>query len=611
MKKILSLILAAALLAAVLSACGGDVLPSEPEREQVTVALWSDQLTERYTAYLQSRFPEVDFTFYVATNSTDFYRFKMERGDLPDILTVRRFALRDVEGWRDQLLDLSDTGLANTFPQSYLRSYTYSDGTVNWLPSCAEIDSIVVNQALFSQLGVPVPTDYQSFVDACAALTEQGVRPFLSNFSADFTCMEILQGLSISQLNSQAGREWRQQYESGQTNQLSEEVWLPVFQRMEEFLRYTGITAQDLSLAHTDVLAEFKSGRVAMMRGTGNEEAIRESEGGALLLMPYFGETAEASWYLTYPAFQVAASARGTEDPARKQLILDIMTAMLDQSGQENIASGQNMIPYSYGVELGLSPELAHMQPYIDDNRLYIRLASLDMFSVSQTVVQGMIDGTYPDARSAFDAFNEIMAMGADSNGPGNVHLDQGYPYAFDPEHGSQAASAVLNSVREEVGTQLLIGPAEAVAGSIAAGDYTLAELGFLTMGESPVIALCEMSGEQLYQYIDYVLATPGRRGSVSGDSTLYVSSGFEMAIQRAEDGYVLNGLTIGGQELDREKTYSVAVLGSLTMMLKDALDTVGVTEYNTTETPYKQLVVDRLSQGRQLAPPTDYITLR
>ncbi len=607
MKRKLSFILAMALLITALSACGSGNKPgAETGREQITVALWSDQLTEQYAAYLQEQFPEVDFTFYIATNSTDFYRFKMEQEDLPDILTVRRFALRDVEKWRGELMDLSDCELTNTFPQSYLRSYTYSDGTINWLPACAEIDSIIVNKTLLEKEGLAVPADYEEFVALCGTLQEKGIRPFLSGFDADYTCMEVLQGLSVEQLASQAGREWRQQYESGQTNQLSEDVWLPVFQRMEEFIDYAGITTADMD-GSINVTDEYTAGRAAMFRGTGEDAARYGGEGRESLLMPYFGSSPEDNWYLTYPAFQIAA--KETTDPGRRELILDVITAMLSEEGQRSIAASQNMVPYNKGVTIDLSPSLAGLQPYVDDNRLYIRLASADMFSVSKTVVQGMIDGTYPDALSAFDAFNAMMDSPEDGAEQA-AHIDTGYSYIFDPEHGSQAASAVLNSVREETGAELLIGPAAAVAGDISAGDYTQAELGFLTMGESPTVALCEMTGDQLYRYVEYILTARGKRGSVSNDSTLYVSSGFEMAIRRTDSGYALEQLTVGGRELDREAAYTAAVVGDMTMMLQDALEAAGVTEYTVTETPYKQIIVNRLKDGRQLAAPTDYITL-
>lgn len=580
------------------------------ERESVTIALWSDQLTEQYGEYLQESFPEVDFTFYVATNSADFYRFKEQQGDLPDILTIRRFALRDVAGWKESLMDLSDTELANTFHQSYLRSYTYNDGSVNWLPVCAEVDSIIVNKTLLEENDIPVPSNYEEFVDACGALQELGIRPFVSNFAADYTCMEVLQGLSASVLTSQAGREWRQSYESGQTDQLSEEVWLPVFERMEEFIDYAGITKTDMETEHEEVFKAYMNDEAAMVRGTGDEvvrysDARRES-----VLMPYYGETEEENWYLTYPAFQIAASVRAEENPERKQLILDIMAAMLNEEGQRKISANQNMVPYNSGVSIDLTSSMSGIRPYIDSNQLYIRLASADMFAVSKQVVQGMISGEYPDARAAFNGFNDALKAKGESLSIA-AHIETGYPYAFDPKAGSQAASAVMNSVREAVGTQLLIGPAASVAGNIAAGDYTEAELQFLTMGEGTGILCCQMTGEQLYRYVEYVLTTPGKRGSVINDSTLYVSSGFEMSVKKTETGYTLEKLTVEGEELDHEKIYSVTVIGSMTLMLEDALEAAGITEYNKFETSYKQIIVDRLTEGKQLAEPSAYITLK
>ncbi len=580
------------------------------KKETVTIAFWSDQLTERYGKYLQETFPDINFEFYVATNSTDFYHFKEETGDLPDILTVRRFSLNDVASWKDSLMDLSASQLAGTFPQSYLRDYTYSDGTVNWLPVCAEVDSIIVNKSLLEANGLSVPTNYKEFIKTCTALKGLGIRPFSSNFEADYTCMEVLQGFSISVLASQEGREWRQQYESGQTDELDEKIWLPVFERMEDVIDYGGISESDLEGDTAAMFAAYNNHQVAMIRGTSGEAARYGAEEGSVL-MPYYGETEEESWYLTYPAFQVAASKKAEENPERRRLILDIMSAMLNEKGLKHIGDGQNMIPYNKGVELEFSPMLSHMQPYIDNNRLYIRLASADMFSVSKQVVQGMITGEYPDARSAFEAFNVKMKENT-AEAPIVAHIEAGYSYAFDPGRGSPAASAVMNSLREELGTQLLIGQSVNVAGNIRAGDYTEEELKFLTMGEAVDLLFCEMTGEQLYSYMEYVLTTSGRRGSVINDSTLYVSSGFEMEIEKTDTGYKLEKLTIEGRELDKTQLYFVAVLGNEHMMLQDALTAAGVTEYEKAEMAYKEIIVDRLvSSGKQLAAPTDYITLR
>lgn len=606
-----ALILTNAVLLLLLTGCGGlsgrAGEGAAQGKETVTIALWSDELTEHYGKYLQEKFPEVEFEFYVATNSTDFYRFKEERGDLPDILTVRRFSLNDVSPWKDSLMDLSGSELAATFHPSYLYSYTYYDGTINWLPACAEVDGILVNRALLEENHLPLPTNYGEFVQTCAALRELGIRPFRSNFNADYTCMEILQGLSLTQMTSQAGREWRQLYESGQTDRLDGEVWLPAFARMGEFIAYTGLGPSDLEGDTAAVFEAYKNHEVAMIRGTSGEAKWYGVEEESILV-PYYGETEEDNWYLTYPAFQVAASARAEESPEREKLILDILEAMLNQEGLQQIA-GENIIAYNKGTAVSLSPMQEQMQACMDGNRLYIRLASSGMFSASRQVVQGMLTGDYPDAQSAFDAFNEAMA--ADSRqDPVAAHIDTGYSYTFDPDGGSPAASAVMNSLREELGAQLLVGQSVNVAGNISAGDYTAAELRFLTMGESIDILRCRITGEQLYAYLSQVLAAAGRRGSVINDSTLYVSSGFEMEIEKTDTGYVLHTLTIDGEELEPGQSYDLAVLGNELIMHRDLLAAAGITQYTKEEESFKQLIVDRLTRGGQLAAPTAYLTL-
>ncbi|MCM1168292.1 MAG: hypothetical protein NC401_20085, partial [Ruminococcus sp.] len=102
----------------------------------------------------------------------------------------------------------------------------------------------------------------------------------------------------------------------------------------------------------------------------------------------------------------------------------------------------------------------------------------------------------------------------------------------------------------------------------------------------------------------------PEKRGSVINDSTLYVSSGFEMTVRKTAGGYELKELTVNGSPLDEDKTYSVTVIGNLTMMLLDALDAVGAADRTDSGKDFKQLVTDRLINGQKLAEPSDYITL-
>ena len=621
MKKILTLLLAVAMAATMLTGCAGqnanhgtageNSTPQTEKKEKVVVACWGNQMLDSYTQYLCDLFPEVEFEFVLATNSTDYYRFRADHDDMPDILTVRRFALKDAVLLKDFLYDLSNTELAGTYYGSYLDSYTYDDGTVNWLPTCAEVDSFIINKTLFDEYNVPIPTDYESFIAACEAFEAVGIRGFVTDFKADYTCMETLQGISISALQSIEGRKWRQQYESGATNQLSEEVWLPVFENFFDFKEKVGLGAEDAAYPNAEVDALFTAGKAAMFRGTGVDVITFPGRGeDEVLLMPYFGQTEKDNWYLTYPAFQIAASKKGMDDPEREKLILDILTAMVSQDGQEHITAGKNMVPYNKDITLELLPELDNLKPYIEENKLYIRLASNDMFRISRDVVQMILNGEVQTAQEALTAFNNELA----GEEPGTqivAHIHTPYANEFTPEHGNQAASAVANTMRKFSGCDLVLLQGCYVASDIYAGDYSQKDLGYLAYNSGNP-GLMELTGEQVYSFVETTLSLTDGRGAVCNDSTLYVSSGFEMDITKTDSGYTLNALTIDGKEMDRNKTYSFMAYGDVNWYLNLVTEKLGISEVDTTGPRIPEYLTQRLvEEGGQLEAPTDYIILR
>ncbi len=62
-KRCTALLAASALFLSLLTGCGLSPAEGGSAREKVTIALWSDQLTEGYGQYLQKMFPDVDFEF--------------------------------------------------------------------------------------------------------------------------------------------------------------------------------------------------------------------------------------------------------------------------------------------------------------------------------------------------------------------------------------------------------------------------------------------------------------------------------------------------------------------------------------------------------------------
>ena len=620
MKKLFYLLLCTFITIALITSCSKNTSISEKgvdekqemTKEKVVVACWGNQMLDTYASYLCEKFPQVEFEFVLATNSTDYYRFRQDHDDMPDILTVRRFALKDAVLLKDYLYDLSNTELASKYYGSYIDSYTYDDGSVNWLPTCAEVDGFIINKTLFDENNIAIPTDYSSFIAACEAFNNLGIRSYVSDFAADYTCMEVLQGASIPVLQSMEGRKWRQQYESGMTNQLSSEVWLPVFENFFDFVENVGLGEEDASYPNRTPKDMFSQGKAAMYRGTGADVITFPGRGNdEVLLMPYYGITSNDNWYLTYPTFQIAASNKGMDDPKREKLILDIMDAMVNQQGQDHISYGKNMVPYRKDVTLELMPEMENIKPYIAQNKLYIRLASNDMFRISKDVVQMILKGEVKTPEEALNVFNKMLS----SEEPGKeivAHIDTYYSNDFSPEYGNQAASSIANTMRSIAGVDFVFMQSCYVASDIYQGDYSLKDLSYIAKNDGGWPGYVELTGNQLYILVEATLSMTGNRGAVCNDSTLYVSSGFEMDITKKDGKYLLNALTVNGSELDRNKKYSLIIYGDRDWYMTEVMDKIGITNVDTSGLKAEGYLIECLvNQARQLEAPSNYITLR
>ncbi len=128
--------------------------------------------------------------------STGFLR-KMV--DLPDIITCCRFSLHDASPLKDSLMDLSTTNEAGAVYNTYLNNFMNEDGSVNWLPVCADAHGFVVNKDLFEKIWYSSANRLRQLCFCMPRhLRKKGIRGFTADYFYDYTCMETLQGLSAA-----------------------------------------------------------------------------------------------------------------------------------------------------------------------------------------------------------------------------------------------------------------------------------------------------------------------------------------------------------------------------------------------------------------------------
>ena len=450
-KRGLSFLLAVLVtVACLLTGCGTQKNEAREDAETIQVYLWNTTLYEKYAPYIQSQLPDVNIEFIVGNNDLDFYKFLNENGGLPDIITCCRFSLHDAAPLKDSLMNLATTNEAGAVYNTYLNSFKNEDGSVNWLPVCADAHGFVVNRSLFEKYGIPLPTDYDSFVSACQAFEKHGIRGFDADYFYDYTCMETLQGLSVSELSTAEGRKWRTAYSDPASTEkvgLDDTVWPTAFKNLEQFIRDTGLNAADLTLTYDDIMDRMRSGELAMFFSSSANVKILQDEGIDTTFLPFFGQDGQ-QWLMTTPYFQVALSRNLEQDSNRRDKAMQVLRVMLSEEAQNRIVyDGQDILSYSQNVSLRLTDYLEDVRPVVEQNHMYIRIASNDFFSVSKDVVSRMIAGEYT-AEQAYQAFNAQLLADEPAADAAVLTSDKGYSNVFHADSGNASFSVMANTLR-------------------------------------------------------------------------------------------------------------------------------------------------------------------
>ena len=614
--RLFSALMALVMAVSLLTGCGtktAENVEKQEDAQTIQVYLWSTSLYETYAPYIQSQLPDVNIEFIVGNNDLDFYKFLEENGGLPDIITSCRFSLHDAAPLKDSLMNLALTNEAGAVYNTYLNSFKNEDGSVNWLPVCADAHGFVVNRGLFEQYDIPLPTDYESFVSACQAFEKVGIRGFTADYTYDYTCMETLQGLSAAELTTTDGRKWRTAYSDPASTArvgLDDTVWPGAFKRMAQFIQDTHLTADDLALNYDDVIGMFRNGEAAMYFGSSAGVKMFRDEGIDTIFLPFFSQNGE-KWIMTTPYFQIALNRDLEQDTARREKAMKVLNVMLSEEAQSRIvADGQDLLSYSQNVPLRLTEYMKDVRDVVEENHMYIRIASNDFFAVSKDVVSKMIAGEYT-AQQAYRAFNAQL-LAEETPADDEIVLTSGKSCSnvFHANGGSASFSVMANTLRGVYGTDVLLATANSFTGSVLQADYNKKMAASMIMPNGLMSRQRTMTGAELKETVRAFVEgweggfVPFNRGS------LPVVSGIAVEVKEENGSYTLTGITRNGQPLRDDDTVTVTCLATEKQMAALPASESGTSAGE--DTWVKNTWRDHVSGGgAALAEPENYITLR
>ena len=624
-RKGICLLLALAIVAAMFTGCMGAGKDNAKKDGKISISFyaWDRSMFKEFTPWLEQKFPDIEFTFIQSYNTMDYYKDLMARGEeMPDIITCRRFSLNDAVDLAPYLMDLSQTEVAGTFYTSYLNVNKENSGAIRWLPMCAEVDCTMANKDLLDQYNIPLPTNYSEFLEAIDAFEKVGIKGYQTDWFYDYSCLETMQGCAIPELMSLEGTQWRMDYESETVEEpmgLDDTVWPKVFEKYEQFLKDVRCEPGDEELRFAAVTEPYRNGEIAMIRNTAAlADNITLEDGTNSLILPYFGESSEDNWLLTYPMCQLAVSKNVEQDEAKWQAIQEILMAIFSEEGQTHVAAGTSVLSYNKEVNIAASPSLEYVQDCIDSNHLYMRLASTEIFAISQDVGHKMITGEY-DAKAAYEDFNARLMDYVDPDAE-EVLFTQEKAYSNDfGDHGSAAASSMMNTLRAAFDDQIAVGYSPVASTSIYKGDYTLQQAKWVLTARNAIYRGA-YTGAEVRRFMEWMVnVKEDGSNPVRHRNFMPVTSGLEYTVTETERGkFHLESITVDGKPLDDSETYSMLLVGADVFMEHETFCNCPMPEdLKTKREPYllsdfssQECMQEALEKTKQFLEPTEYVTI-
>ena len=326
----------------VLSGCGLSEKAVSENDDHLTVYLWENRLMKNIVPYIYEQFPDQDIEFITGNNDTDLYSYFEEHGELPDIITVRRFSGTDAQNLEPYLMDFASYDVVSRYYSYALQYYKNSKDEIQWLPICGMPQTIIANKTLFDQYGIKIPKNYKEYAQACQQFYDNGIKPYILDLAEDWSTQEVIQAGAIGEFTSLDGIKWRSSAESSADNiKFDAALWKRILSQTSTFLKDSHFTKDDISVDITTATETFLEGKAAMFHGyPALMQEYQEQMDAELTRIPFFSQISDEAFINMTPSLNIAFNKELEKDQEKLDLAFDVLDCMISKEGQPQIAAG-------------------------------------------------------------------------------------------------------------------------------------------------------------------------------------------------------------------------------------------------------------------------------
>ena len=584
-KHCLIALLSGVLVAAtVLSGCGQSKKAVSKNDDHLTVYLWENRLMKNIVPYINEQFPDQDIEFITGNNDTDLYSYFEEHGELPDIITVRRFSGKDAQDLEPYLMDFASYDVVSKYYSYAVQYYKNEEDEIQWLPICGIPQTIIANKTLFDQYGVKIPENYEEYVQACQQFYDNGIKPYSMDLGEDWSNNEIIQAAAIGEFTSLDGIEWRNGAETAADEvKFDDTLWKRIFSETSQFLKDSHFGKEDINIDVNTGIQMFVEGKSAMFHGHPTVmQQLQKQMDADLIRIPYFSQTSDESYVYMTPSLNIAFNKNLEKDREKLDTALDVLDCMISEEGQKLIADGSGVISLNTDVPT-MMQDVPGLEEEINHNAVYIRYSAQKSFDASLEAVHGLLSGE------------------------ATVNFENEYSISLNDRNGRDAASSILTTIREENDAQLALAPYYYFTSSMYKGECTNSRVGMMTAKSSDTtLYFAKINGKQVCELVENYLAEADENFYVTNEYELPIASGMKMIVSQEKSGFSLKDLTVNDKKIDKEKEYSILLTDTTMSVLKKINPKCEIEQLK--DTTLSSAWTEAMSKGQQPSAPEDYI---
>jgi len=369
--RVVAAVCVLALLAGLLSGCGGADTPGKTGRQgtaenevltlkeipedkmMITMRVEDGMDMQRLEDAIEAQFTGVDIVPIANTAcAVDF-----EHDSLQDIFCAT-YSGSDKTDYPAKLMDLAGEDFAQNYHANALSACAQGE-VLPYLPGPANIYGIVYDKELFAQNGWKVPSSLDEFVALCETISATGIRPLQPALYYTDAVRQLFDGFCYQDVF--AGLDnfaWLQSFRAGDTSMANHiEPGLEIMSRLlksgaldpGDFDIQPGTRSNMMYSEHTcAMILETQMAPIyAGQNGKGREHEIG--------MMPFYSGGEGSDYLFSVPNFYIGASARLDEpgNEEKRQQVLDILDWISTPEGQQAIIDPETpMISSVKGVPL-------------------------------------------------------------------------------------------------------------------------------------------------------------------------------------------------------------------------------------------------------------------